>query len=868
MKKDLLKYIIYSFIFICTSTIVAQPTPGGIGTTNLSGWFRADDLVLGDVTNWTTTYPTGPSSVTVTDAQAPYPQLTMTPTGAVSNYNRTIEFTGNTYAGQNLATVQGLYNPNPPEFLKNAYSGNQGSFFCAYYLPMPSANNGHMMLYNHGNDAIQIRNLTTKGRIGIGLQTSNSLNASRDWDENFRPNVSSYRGNRSNSTSMNAFNRANPISSNVASQSSGSEGLSFGYAPSMQTSAYNGYLHEFIFFNRDLTDLEMNKVHTYLAIKYGITLNNQLGGTYGDYVATNGTIIWDADNNASYHNDVIGIGRDDIEGLNQKQSHAFDDSVRVYISTLSSANETNTGTINADISYITMGHNTGALCGTAQSNAEAPTGITSRLEREFKITKTNFDQEFSIDIRIDTCRSIENITVLSNIRLLVDNDGDFTNATALSQLDGLTFSVLDGTVTIAGITSSHLANNSTNYITIGYMNIDYTIQGSPAICQGEEGWIIVDLINTTGPISISYTDGTNNFNLNSVMDGDTVFISPSSNTTYTFEGLAGLFNCCSNTGGYQHTQIVNTKPNVQIITGASNICVGDQITLNANGANSYQWDNGVQNNIPFSPAQTTTYTVVGTNTFGCTDTASITIDVFEYPNLDLLNPVYEICEGTPLTYNATGAQTYVWNNGIQNGFEYTPAAGSYTNQVVGFNGSCTDTLTVNLVVYEQPIADAVADVTNGIADLTVNFTNYSSNATSISWNFDNGEVSNSDNTVSTTYSEGGTYYVTLTATNQICTDTWTEIIFVEPGEIILVVPNVFSPNGDGYNDTYFLETQNIEEISGSILNRWGNVMYEFNDVNFIWDGDNTTDGVYTIVYTAKGKNGNEISGQGFINVYK
>src|SRR5690606_34780969 len=165
MEKDLFKFLVFAIIFnLSPSLTFAQSTPGGIGTTNLSGWFRADDLTVGDVTNWTTTYPSGSSSVTVTDGQAPYPQLTMTPTGAVSNYNRTIEFVGNTFAGQNIATVQGLYNPNPPEFLKNATSGNQGSFFCAYYLPSPTSSNGHMMLYNHGSDAIQLRNLTAKGR--------------------------------------------------------------------------------------------------------------------------------------------------------------------------------------------------------------------------------------------------------------------------------------------------------------------------------------------------------------------------------------------------------------------------------------------------------------------------------------------------------------------------------------------------------------------------------------------------------------------------------------------------------------------------------------------------------------------------------
>lgn len=868
MKKIWTLFIISSISIINSNELMAQQTPGGIGTANLSGWFRADDLTPGNVTSWTTTYPSGGSSVTVTDPQAPYPQLNITPTGAVSNYNRTIEFSGNTYAGLNLGTVQGLSLANPPEFLKNAATGNEGSFFCAYYLPPPAAGNGHMMLYNHGTDAIQLRNLNNTGRLAVGLLPTNSLNASRDWTEDFRPNVTSYRGNRGNSTSLKAFNKGLALSGAVASQSSGSQGLSFGYAPAIATSAFNGYLHEFIFFNRDLTNLEMSKVHTYLAIKYGITLNNQLGGNNGDYTATDGSVIWDADDNANYHNDVIGIGRDDVEGLYQKQSHTFDDSVRLYIGSLAASNEGNSGSFIADVSYVTIGNNSGALCGTAASNLEAPAGITSRLEREFKVTKTNFDDVFSVDITLDTCSSIDNIAVLANIRLLVDSDGDFNDAVALSQADGITFSIANGVLTANGISNTHLPNNTTNFITFGYLDVDYSIQGSTAICEGDEGYIVVDIINAANPISISYTDGTTNYTLNSVEDGDTIYIYPSVNTTYTFDGLAGLFNCCANNGSYQHSQVVNPKPTVGINTAASNICIGDQVVLNATGANNYQWDNGVVNNQAFFPSQTGTYTVIGTNNFGCMDTASITIDVFQYPVLQLTDPVFEICEGSPVTYTATGAQLYVWNNGIQNGFPYTPSNGNYTNQVIGFNGSCTDTLTVNLIVYAIPTADAFADITSGIAPLTVNFTNLSSSATVFNWDFGNGQTSTNSNSASTVYPDGGTYYVTLTAINEICEDTWTETIIVDPGEIVIGVPNVFSPNGDGLNDEYFLETQNITGLTGSILNRWGNVMYEFNTVDFTWDGDNATDGVYTIIYVATKKNGEEITGQGFINLYR
>jgi len=67
----------------------------------------------------------------------------------------------------------------------------------------------------------------------------------------------------------------------------------------------------------DLTQ-DRNKIQSYLAIKYGITLG--VNGTSQDYVDSDGTVIWDQSANAGYNYDIAGIGRDDASALNQKQS--------------------------------------------------------------------------------------------------------------------------------------------------------------------------------------------------------------------------------------------------------------------------------------------------------------------------------------------------------------------------------------------------------------------------------------------------------------------------------------------------------------------------------------------------------------------
>ncbi|RFC55907.1 T9SS type B sorting domain-containing protein [Brumimicrobium aurantiacum] len=638
------KLILIALVF--TSTMLnAQISPGGVGTVDLTSWFRADDLAVGDVTSWTTQFPAGAGAVTVTDGQAPYPQLELTPTGAISNYNRTINFSGNTFAGQNLTTVQGLGNANPPALLSNAYATDEGSYFCAYMLPTPASINHHITLYNDGNTGLQVRNLGANSRIALGKLPSNSTNAVRNYSDGNIPNIVSYKGNRSNSTSMKAYNRSDLIPTPIgASQSSGSDGLYIGYHPSIGTSAYNGFIHEVIFFDRDLTDIEMQKVETYLAIKYGTTLIHNPTNNSGDYLATDGTIIWDASNAPAFHNDVIGIGRDDVEDLNQKQSHSFDDSVRIYIDALVQANENNLGTINTDLSYVTMGHNGGFLCGSPTGNSEAPAPVTSRLEREFKITNTNFNQDFNIDFIIDTCNSIAGIDP-TNIRLMIDTDDDFSNATLYAQGGGLTFSVASGTLTVTGLSTAHIPMNDTRFMTIGYVDESYTISDSSGpICIGEEGWVVFQVNNSTTPIDVEYTDGVTTTVINGVETGDTLFWTPNSTTTYDFTPLSSLINCCSANGPQPFTQVVNPLPTITLDPFNDTICIGENVTLTANGANTYVWDNGVQNGVPFQVNTTTTYEVTATDVNGCVNTLDTNVVTKNPPSVTPPNQVFEACD--------------------------------------------------------------------------------------------------------------------------------------------------------------------------------------------------------------------------------
>ena len=470
-----------TLLFILTFNLLFSQNPGNIGTSNLTAWFKPDNLAIGNVTNWTTTFPVGTSSVTVSDNTAPYPLATNTPLNNTSNYNTTIEFSANS----NTA-IKALQNTNSLNLLDNSASTSQGTFFGVYYFPTFIRNNNHMMLYNEaGSDAIQFRNLNAVGRFATGRGLGINTNASRDWTESNLPTIISYKGNRSGTGTLITKKNAITFTGGGASQSSGSIGLYFGLMPGNANSPFNGFLSEFIFYNRDLTALEINKVHSYLAIKYGITLENTGGGTQGDYLATDGTTIWDASTAPNYHNDVIGIGRDDNQSLLQKQSHSFYDVERLYIDFLQANNISNTGIINSDSSYVIMGNNGGLLCNTLSTGAELPPSplFNSRIEREWKITKTNFAQNFSCDITISPCAIGVDFDTTC-LALLVDDDGDFTNSIAYNSSNGLVFTKTGNTISVRGISDLHIPNNSTRYITLASVTFAKELGPDTTKCEG------------------------------------------------------------------------------------------------------------------------------------------------------------------------------------------------------------------------------------------------------------------------------------------------------------------------------------------------------------------------------------------------
>lgn len=440
---------------------------------------------------------------------------------------------------------------------------------------------------------------------------------------------------------------------------------------------------------------------------------------------------------------------------------------------------------------------------------------------------------------------------------------------------------------------------STNTFTI-YDPIQgqYTILGvtDPSLCTGTFSGS-VDVVENPVPIFNSMAGG-DTYCAGDVIDNITVDASGSGPITvdFTIDGVAqaavtgtspislgnaeGVYvvtsisdGACSLAVSATETIVINSIPVANAGTSTAVICAGEPIFLTGNTkTGTYAWSGpGGYTSTTEDPMinsttvnQSGTYTLIITNN-GCVSPPS-TVDV-------LVNPIpvvstdtnSTICIGTAVTLNGQGATTYTWSDGVTNGVPFSPNS-TVTYTVTGTTNGCTSTATVTITVLPLPIADATTSVDYGYQPLVVTFDNNSINASNYLWDFGTGQTSNSAvPSVTNTFNNVGTFYIVLTASNGICSDTWTDSVVVIPYPAMEInVPNVFTPNGDGSNDIYFIDIVNGTSFEAVIINRWGNVIYTIDTLNAGWDGTvngkEANDGVYFIKYSAKGLDGQTAEG--------
>ena len=272
--------------------------------------------------------------------------------------------------------------------------------------------------------------------------------------------------------------------------------------------------------------------------------------------------------------------------------------------------------------------------------------------------------------------------------------------------------------------------------------VTVTVNALPIVGAGQNQTVCAGTavtLNGSGANSYTWNNGVSNG----------VSFTPAASQNYTVTGTDA--NGCANTA--QVTVTVNALPTV---SGGQNqaVCAGDSITLNGQGAVTYQWNNGASNGVSFTPAVTQNYTVTGTDANGCANTAQVTVTVNALPTVSA-GQNQEVCAGDSITLNGSGADTYQWDNNVQDGVSFTPAA-TQTYTVTGTNANgCSNTAQVTVTVNALPTVNAGEDTVVCDNDFPVTISANGNPNLSYAW-------SNGSNTQQTTITSAGTYTVAVT----------------------------------------------------------------------------------------------------------
>ena len=238
-----------------------------------------------------------------------------------------------------------------------------------------------------------------------------------------------------------------------------------------------------------------------------------------------------------------------------------------------------------------------------------------------------------------------------------------------------------------------------------------------------------------------------------------------SGTTYTIKYVtAGL--CPSSA-----TQTVTVNP-IPIVTAGPNQTVcndGTTVAITGSGAVAYLWDNGVTNGISFTPSLgTTTFTVIGTDANGCSNTDQVDVIVNDLPVVSAGTDQSVCNDGSTVTLSGSGAVSYTWDNGVIDGVPFTPTQAplvlTTTYSVTGTDGNaCSNTDQVDVIVNKLPIVLAGTDQTICNDGTTVTLSG--SGASTYVW--DNGVTDG----VSFIPPLGTTEYTVIGMDNNGCTNT-------------------------------------------------------------------------------------------------
>ena len=303
-------------------------------------------------------------------------------------------------------------------------------------------------------------------------------------------------------------------------------------------------------------------------------------------------------------------------------------------------------------------------------------------------------------------------------QLLASENGNILNSSCRIIAGPVSFSVASLTVNspsiCTGQSATLIASSATSYIwstgstanstvVTPTSTTNYTINANFGTCA----------IQTITTVYVS-TQPTLSVNSATICAGSSFVISPLGATNYTFSGGSATvtpistssYTVYGSNGASCSSSItcnVSIMPIPMLTLNSGTICSGNSFTLNPLGASSYTYSSLTA---IINPSITSTFTVTGVNSFGCTNTATATVYVVQIPTLTVNSG--SICLGESFTITPSGMNAYFLSS--SSNIVAPVSNASYT--VIGTNSvGCISTQTVISTVIVNPLP--IVSVNNG-----------------------------------------------------------------------------------------------------------------------------------------------------------
>jgi gliding motility-associated-like protein len=370
------------------------------------------------------------------------------------------------------------------------------------------------------------------------------------------------------------------------------------------------------------------------------------------------------------------------------------------------------------------------------------------------------------------------------------------------------------------------------------------------LCMGESALLGTVTTGGTGIYTYSWSAGL------PPIDGNTV--TPTVTTTYKV--LVRDDHSCTDVDSVQ----IIVSPIPQVDFSFSNECIGivnefTNLSTIATGTMAYSWSFGDGSALQMTQDAMRMYTAIGTypikliatSNMQCVDSVEHAVIIHAIPVVNFDADDIDGCAGHCVQFTdlSTVANSTITNwswksdgivfSDLNAPLQCFPDAGLYTiGLTVTSAGGCqaSGSIADYLNIFPFPVADfemSSHEVT--IYNTFIRFEDESTGA--VSWDWDLGDGDSTTETVFGHYYQDSGYYCIELQVASIdgCVDTLIKCLLVRD-QTTIYVPNSFTPDGSEFNETFMAKGTSMNAFHMTIYNRWGQVIFESNDINVGWDG--------------------------------